>query len=42
MSFKKLDCKEQKDRELVNEYWTKIGEKEKVGDLPTIDARYFF
>ena len=42
MSFKKLDCKEQKDRELVNDYWTKIGEKEKVGDLPAIDARYFF
>ena len=42
MSFKKLDCKEQKDRELVNEYWTKISEKEKVGDLPAIDARYFF
>jgi len=42
MSFKKLDCKEQKDRELVNEYWTKIDEKEKVGDLPAIDARYFF
>ena len=33
---------EQKDKELVTEYWTKIDEKEKVFDLPAVDARYFY
>ena len=42
MSFKKLDCNEQKDKELVEEFWTKIDEKDKVGDLPAVDARYFY
>ena len=41
MSFRKLDCNEEKDKELVKEYWTKINENEKVFDLPAIDARYF-
>ena len=42
MSFRKLDCNEEKDKELVKEYWTKINENEKVFDLPAIDARYFY
>ena len=42
ISFKKLDCNEQKDKELVEEFWTKIDEKDKVGDLPAVDARYFY
>ena len=42
MSFKKLDCNEQKNKELVEEFWTKIDEKDKVGDLPAVDARYFY
>ena len=42
MNFRKLDINQQKDKELVEEYWTKIGEKEKVYDLPAIDARYFY
>ena len=41
MSFRKLDCNVEKDKELVKEYWTKINENEKVFDLPAIDARYF-
>ena len=41
MSFRKLDCNVEKDKELVKEYWTKINESEKVFDLPAIDARYF-
>ena len=42
MSFKKLDFNVQKDKELVEEFWTKIEEKDKVGDLPAVDARYFY
>ena len=42
MSFRKLDCNEEKDKELVKEYWTKINENEKIFDLPAIDARYFY
>ena len=42
MTFKKLDAKQEKDQELVNEYWTKIDEKEKLSGLPVADARYFF
>ena len=42
MSFRKLDCNVEKDKELVKEYWTKIKESEKVFDLPAIDARYFY
>ena len=42
MSFRKLDCNVEKDKELVKEYWTKINESEKVFDLPAIDARYFY
>ena len=41
MTFRKLDCNVEKDKELVKEYWTKINENEKVFDLPAIDARYF-
>ena len=42
MTFRKLDCNVEKDKELVKEYWTKINENEKVFDLPAIDARYFY
>ena len=42
ITLKKLDCSQQKDKELVSEYWTKIDEKEKVFDMPAIDARYFY
>ena len=42
MTFKKLDRKNEKDQELVNEYWTKTDEKEKVCELPAADARYFY
>ena len=42
LNLKKLDCKEEKDKLLVDEYWTKIDEKEKVCELPAIDARYFY
>ena len=42
MILKKLDCTQQKDKELVHEYWTKIDEKEKLSGLPVADARYFF
>jgi elongation factor 1-gamma len=42
MTFKKLDSKNEKDQELVNEYWTKTDEKEKVCELPAADARYFY
>ena len=42
LTLRKLDCNQQKDKELVNEYWSKIDEKEKVFDMPAIDARYFY
>ena len=42
ITLKKLDCSQQKDKELVSQYWTKIDEKEKVFDMPAIDARYFY
>ena len=42
MTFKKLDSKNEKDQGLVNEYWTKTEEKEKVCELPVADARYFY
>ena len=42
LNLKKLDCKQEKDKELVDEYWMKIEEKEKVCELPAIDARYFY
>jgi elongation factor 1-gamma len=42
MTFRKLDCNVEKDKELVKEYWTKINENEKVFDLPAIDARYYY
>ena len=42
MTFKKLDSKNEKDQELINEFWTKIDEKEKVCLLNVADARYFY
>ena len=41
MTFRKMDCNVERDKEIVKEYWTKINENEKVFDLPAIDARYF-
>ena len=42
MTILKLDSKNEKDQGLVNEYWTKTEEKEKVCELPVADARYFY
>jgi hypothetical protein len=42
MSFKKLDEKVESDKKLVEDYWTKISEKEKVENKSAIDARYFY
>ena len=42
LSFKKLDYNQKKDQQLVHDYWTKIGEKEKVFKKPAIDTRYFY
>ena len=42
MSFRKLDYNQKKDQQLVHDYWTKIGEKEKVFKKPAIDSRYFY
>jgi len=42
MTFRKLDYNQKKDQQLVHDYWTKIGEKEKVFKKPAIDARYFY
>ena len=42
MSFRKLDYNQKKDQQLVHDYWTKIGEKEKVFKKPAIDTRYFY
>ena len=42
MTFKKLDYNQKRDQQLVHDYWTKIGEKEKVFKKPAIDARYFY
>ena len=42
MTFRKLDYNQKKDQQLVHDYWTKIGEKEKVFKKPAIDTRYFY
>ena len=42
MTFRKLDYNQKRDQQLVHDYWTKIGEKEKVFKKPAIDARYFY
>ena len=42
MTFKKLDSKNEKDQELVTEYWTKTEKKEKICELNVADARYFY
>ena len=42
MTFKKLDYNQKRDQQLVHDYWTKIGEKEKVFKKPAIDTRYFY
>ena len=42
LKLRKLDIKEQVDQQLVNDYWTKIDEKEKISERPAIDTRYFF
>lgn len=42
MSFRKLDYNQKRDQQLVHDYWTKIGEKEKVFKKYAVDARYFY
>jgi len=42
LKIRKLNVAEKPDQELVNNYWTKIDEKEKVYDRQAIDTRYFF
>ena len=42
MTFKKLDYNKKRDQQLVHDYWTKIGEKEKVFKKYAVDARYFY
>ena len=42
MTFKKLDYNQKRDQQLVHDYWTKIGEKEKVFKKYAVDARYFY
>jgi elongation factor 1-gamma len=42
MTFRKLDYNQKRDQQLVHDYLTKIGEKEKVFKKPAIDARYFY
>lgn len=42
LKFKKLNSTEKADQLLVNDYWTKIDEKEKVCERPAIDTRYFY
>ena len=42
ISFRKLDYNQKKDQQLVHDFWTKIGEKEKVFKKPAIDTRYFY
>ena len=41
LNIRKLDYNQKKDQQLVHDYWTKIGEKEKVFKKPAIDTRYF-
>ena len=41
LTLRKLDTKDQKERQLVHDYWTKIKENEKVFKRPAIDTRYF-
>ena len=42
LNIRKLDINNEKDKELVHEYWTKIKEEEKVFDRQAIDTRYFY
>ena len=42
LSLRKLDYNQKKDQQLVHDFWTKIGEKEKVFKKPAIDTRYFY
>ena len=42
LNLRKLDHNQKRDQQLVHDYWTKIGEKEKVFKKPAIDARYFY
>ena len=42
MSFRKLDYNQKRDQQLVHDFWTKIGQKEKVFKKYAIDARYFY
>ena len=42
LNIRKLDYNQKKDQQLVHDYWTKIGEKEKVFKKPAIDTRYFY
>ena len=42
LKFRKLNNKEQSDLQLVNDYWTKINETDKVLERQAIDTRYFY
>ena len=42
LKLRKLNEKDQGDQQLINDYWTKIDEKEKICEKPAIDVRYFY
>ena len=42
INLRKLDYNQKRDQQLVHDFWTKIGEKEKVFKKQAIDVRYFY
>ena len=42
ITLRKLDYNQKKDQQLVHDFWTKTGEKDKVFKKQAIDARYFY
>ena len=41
MTIRKLDCNVKEDVELINDYWTKLDERDKVQGRFAADCRYF-
>ena len=42
LTVKKLNTKDQKEQQLVHDYWTKVKENEKVHKRNAIDTKYFY
>ena len=41
LSIKKIDCKNDKDKKLVEEYWTKCNKGDKVDERKVEEISYF-